>query len=172
MTISEFLRLGLAIIFAFAGIAKLAGPASFRATMRSFLRRERSVRAASWLVPALEIAAAALLLWPVRWFGEGLTVLLASGFAAVAGIALARKERIECHCFGKAIPQTLGVPTLLLAGMLALSSAYLLYDGSGRSPLKASPADAGAAILIWVGLFAIVALLRAMFRSMRSESHP
>jgi uncharacterized membrane protein YphA (DoxX/SURF4 family) len=96
------LRLGLAALFLYAGAVKLADPAGFAVDIANY----RVLPA--WLVPPLaamlpgvEIACGACLLWPrARRSAAWLTLALLGAFTLAVGQALARGINLECGCFG------------------------------------------------------------------------
>jgi uncharacterized membrane protein YphA (DoxX/SURF4 family) len=134
----------LAGTLAWAGAAKAADPAPFRATLRA-------LSAPGWLVvgvPALELALAGLLVAGVapRLSAAAVLVLLA-GFT----VALARLGSVPCHCFGASDgPAGPARNALLAAGAVALVAwpAGPLWN-VGASELAGAATVAVGAVCAW-----------------------
>jgi uncharacterized membrane protein YphA (DoxX/SURF4 family) len=132
-------RLGLAAIWAWAGVAKAADPNGAVLSVRAYrLLPEALVRPVAWGLPFLELALAALLLAGVAnraaaVTSAGLLALFMAGIAA----AWARGLRIDCGCFSAGGPdasagaaQYLG--ELLRDTGLLLASAFLAWRPQTR----------------------------------------
>jgi uncharacterized membrane protein YphA (DoxX/SURF4 family) len=141
-------RVGLAAVWAWAGLAKIADPAGAVLSVRAYrLLPEALVRPVAWGLPFLELAVAVLLV-------TGIATRLAAGISAgmlvvfLLGIAAAwgRGLQIDCGCFSPGGPdasvgaaQYLGA--LLRDGGLLLVSAYLVWRPQSRLALVRSPAS-------------------------------
>ncbi|HZO62763.1 MAG TPA: TlpA disulfide reductase family protein [Gaiellaceae bacterium] len=129
------LRLLLAAVLAAAAAAKLADRSRLRETVVSF-GLPRTLAPAAPLLPAVELAAAALLLpASTAWLG-GLAALglLVVFTAAVAG-QLARGRRPECNCFGAVHAKPIGPATLARNGaLLGCAAAVVAAGHSGAGP--------------------------------------
>lgn len=118
-------RLVLFAVFAVAGVAKLLDPDGTRRSLADFHFPQRLVRPVAWLLPVVEIAAAAgLLITPAARSAAVLVLLLLAAFALALGRALARGERPACHCFGQVHAEPISRMTLArnagLAGLAVL----------------------------------------------------
>src|SRR5688572_20946925 len=95
-------RVLLAIVFAVAGLAKLADQPGTRQALIGFGLPARLAAPAGILLPLAELTVV-LALIPVTtawWGGVGaLTLLLL--FVAGIGLNLARGRTPDCHCFGQ-----------------------------------------------------------------------
>lgn len=128
------LRLGLALVFAVAGLAKLADPGAMRETLLEFGVPPRMAVAGAIALPLAELAVAALLLPTVtaRWGAAGALVLLAA-FCVAIGRALARGERPDCGCLGSVHSSPIGPNTLVRNAILCALAVMVLAAGAGRS---------------------------------------
>jgi uncharacterized membrane protein YphA (DoxX/SURF4 family) len=99
--LATVVRLGLAAVFAWAAIPKIANPDAAVISVRAYqLVPEAAVHAVAWGLPFVELAVAALLLVGI---GTRIAALAAGALLLVyvAGIASAwaRGLRIDCGCF-------------------------------------------------------------------------
>jgi len=91
-------RLFLAGIFAVAGVAKLADPAGSRKAVSDFGVPSPVAGIAVFALPAVELAIAALLLFPsVSWFGAVGSVALLSLFIGGMIYQMAKGRAPDCH---------------------------------------------------------------------------
>src|SRR5690348_1071380 len=96
-----FVRIGLAAVFAVAGVAKLMDREGSAGAARGFgLGSFASV--AALVVPLVELTLAPALIpaSSARFAAAGAAALLAT-FTVAIGVALARGRRPDCHCFGQ-----------------------------------------------------------------------
>ena len=95
-------RLALAVVWTWAGLAKIADPdAALRAVRAYELFPEALVKPVAWGLPFVELALAVLLLLglatrPAAWA----SALLFVAFIVMIGSAWARGLAIDCGCFG------------------------------------------------------------------------
>ncbi|WP_371482271.1 MauE/DoxX family redox-associated membrane protein [Kitasatospora sp. NBC_00315] len=100
--ISTAARLGLAVVWAWAGFAKVSDPAAAAQAVRAYeILPESLVKPVGYALPFLELALALLLLigLGVRIVAVVSAVLLLA-FIAGIGSAWARGISIDCGCFG------------------------------------------------------------------------
>jgi methylamine dehydrogenase accessory protein MauD len=125
------IRSFLALVFAIAGLAKLADPAGSRKSMLDF----GLPSSPSWiLLPLAELAIAiALLTGNAAWIGAigGLALLLI--FIAGISITLGQGRRPDCHCFGQIHSTPIGWKTLARNAVLALAAAFVVWQGRGNA---------------------------------------
>jgi len=130
-------RLGLAAVFAIAAVAKLADRTAFGETLDRFRVPGRA--AATWTVPAAELAVAGLLLNPATArAGAAAALVLLALFSATIVAALRRGEQPDCGCFGAASQAPIGSGTLLRNATLAALAAPVLAAGAGAPPRGAT----------------------------------
>jgi uncharacterized membrane protein YphA (DoxX/SURF4 family) len=97
-------RAGIAFMFLYAGVAKLAEPAQLASDMANYrLLPETWVPVLALFVPVFEVALAlSLLLSPYLRGGALLSAMLLTVFAAAMAQAKLRGIDLECGCFGAA----------------------------------------------------------------------
>ena len=125
-------QLLLAVVFALAGVAKLADRRATREAIEAFGLPGRSAPVAALLLPIAELAIAVGLL-PVataRW-----AALAAAALLIVFSLAIARILRagsvVECNCFGGLAKSEVGPGTL--ARNLLLGAVAVLAVASGQT---------------------------------------
>ena len=108
-----FARLGLAVVFAAAGVGKFADLAGSRRAVRTFGVSAGPANVVGTLLPLAELAVAVALIGSVsaRWGRLGRWSLL-SGFAVGIGVALRAGRQPDCHCFGQLHSAPVGWRTL------------------------------------------------------------
>ncbi len=127
-------RLGLAVVFFVAGVAKLADRSGTRQALADFDVPPRLARPLLLLLPAAELAAATALLFPTtaRWGAAGCLVLLALFVVALTRV-LRRGEAPDCHCFGQVHSKPASWETVARNLALALPAAFVALAGPGPS---------------------------------------
>jgi uncharacterized membrane protein YphA (DoxX/SURF4 family) len=132
-------RLVLVVIFAVAGITKLADRSGSRQAIIDFGLPSSFAAPLGVLLPLAELAMAIALIpaSTALWGAIGaLTLLLL--FIIGIGINLARGRKPDCHCFGQLHSAAAGWKTLARNGGLAALAGFVLwqgYDGAGPSAL-------------------------------------
>lgn len=141
-------RVLLAIVFAVAGLAKLADRAGSRQALIDFGVPDLLATPAGVLLPLAELAVAAALIPTVTfwWAAMGALVLL---LLFIAGISfnLAHGRTPDCHCFGQLHSAPAGWPTLLRNALLAVVAGFVI--GFGRT-------NAGQNTPNWSDVLAVV----------------
>ncbi len=132
-------RLGLAGLFIFTAVAKLAVISAFASNVNELLTAS-GISGAHWSWPTtiavifVEILVTVLLLLPrtVR-VGAICAAALLTGFAAFAlyYVYVLHGEPLECGCFGGIIASQLGVKTAL-RNLALLVPAFLVWLGTRR----------------------------------------
>jgi hypothetical protein len=156
----------MAAVLLWAGLAKFTNLGGFAATLQALgVPADRS-RRASALVASSEVLTALGVLFAPHWRGTLAAVVALGGAFALAGlVAVLRKERIHCNCFGPgAAGGYLGL-TQVLALPAWVGGAWALHDGF-PTPL---PLAAGAALFAVSGL-AIAALQAVVLWPVVSEA--
>lgn len=172
-----FVRLGLAIVFGIAGVAKLADPPGSRQSLQAFGMPVRVIPAAALALPILEIVLAiGLLPAGTAWFASlGMLTLLA-GFIGGIAYNLARGRRPDCHCFGQLYSKPIGIGTLVRNGLLALLSGVIAVAGPTRTgpsavawllELRVDTLLLSGAVVV----LAIVSILQAWFLVQLFQQH-
>ncbi len=131
--------LALAAVFAGSAAIKFADLGLFQAALENYRLLPRPLpRPASYLIPALETAAAAsLMIIPIRpWAAELALALLVTFSAAIAINLLRGRREIDCGCFGSALQQPLSGALLARNAALAALAVIALVP-AGTRPLAA-----------------------------------
>jgi uncharacterized membrane protein YphA (DoxX/SURF4 family)/thiol-disulfide isomerase/thioredoxin len=127
------LRLGLAAVFATAGVAKLTDRRDFGRALRDFGVADRLTPALAVAVPVAELGVAAALVLPVvAWWAALAGVVLLATFMAVIGRSLARGEKPTCKCFGRLSAGQIGRRTLVRNGILLVAAGVIVAAGPSR----------------------------------------
>ena len=140
-------RLLLAVVFAVAGLAKLADRAGSRQTLSDFGMPALFVSPLGVLLPLAELTIAVALVPTIAawWASLGALALLLL-FVAAIGYNLARGQQPDCHSFGQLRLAPAGWPTLIRNLVLATLAGFVV--GFGRI-------DTGPSVLVWLGALAL-----------------
>jgi methylamine dehydrogenase accessory protein MauD len=133
-TVVLFARLGLAVVFALAGAAKLADLAGSRRAVRAFGVPVALAGMVGTLLPLAELAVAGSLIGSgsAGWGAFGALILL-GGFVVGIVAALGRGHQPDCHCFGQLHSAPAGWPTLARNLVFAGVAAVVVFAGPGLS---------------------------------------
>jgi hypothetical protein len=155
------IRVLVGLIFVTASFGKFRHPLVFRGVVANYrLLPEAAVTAVALLLPPVEIAvAAALLFAPSSWSSLCAAALLTL-FAVAMGINVQRGRRhIDCGCFQGALKQTLNwilvARNVGLAALLAVP--VMVTDGA------LSQAQAAEALLTGTVLFVLLQSMNVMW---------
>jgi len=119
-------RVGLAIVWTWAGLAKMADPDAAARAVRAYdLAPEGLVKPIAWGLPFVEVALAVLLLLGLAtraaaWVSTGLFL----AFVVMISSAWARGLSIDCGCFG--VGEALSARTLARDGALLAAAVALI----------------------------------------------
>jgi peroxiredoxin/uncharacterized membrane protein YphA (DoxX/SURF4 family) len=151
-------RLGLAVVFVVAGVAKLADRPGTRRALANFDVPARLVDPFALLLPLAELAAATALVFPTtaRWGAAGSLVLLALFVMGLTRV-LRRGAAPDCHCFGQLHSKPVSWRTAARNVVLALPAAYVALAGPGPS-LSSWVASTNATDLWLIATAALAAL--------------
>ncbi|HXC24102.1 MAG TPA: MauE/DoxX family redox-associated membrane protein [Solirubrobacteraceae bacterium] len=151
-------RLGLAVVFFVAGVAKLADRPGTRQALADFDVPHRLAGPLSLVLPAAELVVAAALLFPTtaRWGATGSLLLLALFVVGLTRV-LRRGRTPDCHCFGQVHSKPASWVTVARNFALAIPAAYVALAGPGPS-LVSWVADTDATDL-WLTATATLATL-------------
>jgi uncharacterized membrane protein YphA (DoxX/SURF4 family) len=124
----------VAVVFAVAGLAKLADRGGLRWTLAEFGVPRALLPAGAWLLPLSELAVAAALV-PVTTAraGAGVAAAMLAVFCAAIVRVLARGRRPDCGCFGRALASQVGPGTLTRNAILAGLATAIAAAGPGES---------------------------------------
>src|SRR6185503_13624301 len=133
--ITVLLRIALSGVFGVAGVTKLIDPRGTRAAVKNFGAPEPLVPAVSLVLPIVELAIAAGLLFTDTSRVSALAALLVLMLFVVAiSVNLARGNTHDCHCFGQLYSRPLGWPTLARNIIFALGAVFVLWRWPDTNP--------------------------------------
>lgn len=144
------IALGLAVVLAFSGAAKLLDLRGSAATLRGFGIPERLVPATAVGLPLTELAIAAALVPAATSRGAALAATaLFAALAIALAVTLARRRRPDCGCFGRLHSAPIGASTLARAAGLAAIAAFVAVPGTGTLVVLLLAATVAQALVIW-----------------------
>ncbi len=170
-------RVGLAAVLSVAGAGKLLDRRGAREAVVDFGAPRALAGPLVVVVALLELAAAGLLLVPdtAAW-GAVAAVGLLAVFSAAIGLALARGETPDCHCFGTLHSEPAGARALVRNGLLAAVAAFVVagaWSDPGPSAIGWIGALDGTGLAVAVGatalLSAVAVLAWALLQAMRAH---
>ena len=174
-------RLVLALVFAVAGLVKLANIAKTREMLAGFGVGRGMLTVMAFALPLVELLVAVALIVPPAAYGGGLTALaLLALFTGAILFNLAQGHRPVCNCFGQIHSAPIGPLTLVRNGLLTGLALLVVVAGPhaarfwrldqllGITPLAAL---AGTAALVALLLLLLIALaqLKILHRLSRLE---
>ncbi len=151
--------IGIALLFAIAGIHKLRNLAVFTEVFVAYrVLPESAGRRLAWLIPCIELATAMALLWvPSRHSAIIAAMGLLFGYASGLGVNLARGRReLDCGC------GTAGNRRSIAAWMIWRNLFLALALAIAAMPWVARPFDGFDFLTVMGGLTALVALYVAV----------
>src|SRR6185436_19865428 len=176
--ITVLLRIALGAVFGIAGITKLLDPPGTREAVKNFGSPKPLVPVLAIVLPIVELAIAAGLLFTNTARGSAVAALIVLAvFVFAISSSLARGETHDCHCFGQLYSRPLGWPTLARNVVFALAAAFVLW----QQPLAANASLLGALtgmrpwqwlVIIALGAGAIAAVFYARQRNQREAVNP
>ncbi len=156
------LRLALAALFGVAGIAKIFDPEGSKKAFTDFGVPASLVRPAAFLLPLVELAVAAMLLFvPSSWFGAIGAAALLLIFTGGMLYQMAKGNAPDCHCFGQIHSEPVGVSSIVRNLVMLIPAVILLIQGRGRQGLDIIRSDQDI-LFVTVGLAVIVLLFAAV----------
>lgn len=150
----------LALVFVVAAAGKALDLAGSRQAVADFGIPERWARPLGTVLPAGELAVAALLVVrSTAVAGAVLAAALLAVFLAAITRVLRQGQAPDCHCFGQLSSEPAGPRTLMRNAVLAVAAVLVAVLGPGRSlaevPLEGLALMACAFALLGVGLVAL-----------------
>ncbi len=136
-------RLLLVLVFATAGVAKLADRAGTRQAIIDFGVPASLAAPVGILLPLTELAVAAALIPSATalWGALGALALLIMFMAGIS-FNLARGHKPECNCFGQLRSAPVGWETVARNGVFAVVACFVLWQGRD---------GAGPSVFGWLG---------------------
>jgi hypothetical protein len=161
-----FVALAMATVLLWAGLAKFTHLRGIASTLQALGVPAGWSHRASGLVPLSEVLTAlGVLFAPNSPWTLAAVVALSGAFALAGLVAVLRKERIPCHCFGASAPGRYLGRTQILALPVWVGGALSLHFGI-PSPL---PLATGASLFAAAGL-AIATLQAVLLRKVVREA--
>jgi hypothetical protein len=119
----------IATLLAHAALGKVADLALFEQHLAAYRAPQGALRALSLAIPALELAAAALLLSPWRAAGGALAALLLLAYGSVMAWHRWRGYELDCGCGGDPLPVSWSlVARNVLLALVALAAASAMTE--------------------------------------------
>jgi methylamine dehydrogenase accessory protein MauD len=136
-------RLVLALVFAVAGVTKLADRTGSKQAMADFGLPKSLAAPLGVLLPLAELAVVvALISASTAWWGAVGALVLLLLFVVGISANLARGRKPNCHCFGQLHSEPAGWKTLVRNGVLAAIAGFVVWRGYG---------GAGPSAVGWLG---------------------
>ena len=129
-------RLALSAVFGVAGVTKLLDQSGTRDAVKNFGSPESLSPALAIILPVVELAIAAGLLFNNMVGASAIAALVVLGVLVVAiSVNLAQGRTHDCHCFGQLYSRPLGWPTLARNAIFAAAAGFVLWQAlTERSP--------------------------------------
>src|SRR6267142_5491279 len=163
LLIIVLLRISLSAIFAVAGVTKLLDRRGTRDALKNFGSPESLAPALSIVLPLVELAIAAGLLFAGTAGASALAALLLLGLFVVAiSVNLAQGRTHDCHCFGQLYSRPLSWPTLARNLIFALGAGIVLWQARtqpGSSVLNTPLHLNSFQWLLLVGVLVVTAII-------------
>jgi uncharacterized membrane protein YphA (DoxX/SURF4 family)/peroxiredoxin len=161
--ITVLLRIALSGVFAVAGVTKLSDPRGTRDAVKNFGAPEPLVPAVSIILPIVELAIAAGLLFTDTSRMSALAALLVLILFIVAiSVNLARGHTHDCHCFGQLYSRPLGWPTLARNIAFVLGAVFVLWQPDTKPGSSILSTLAQLNYYQWLALLGAVAVVIAV----------
>ncbi len=127
-------RVGLAAMFAVAGLAKLKDLPGTRRSLTGFGVPARALSLVGLLLPLAELATAiALVPTPLARAGAVAALVLLVAFTAGIAHAMWQGQAPDCHCFGQLHLAPAGRGTIARNAGFAALATFVVIDGPGPS---------------------------------------
>lgn len=154
------IRLALAAIFFVAGFGKLSDLDAGRRSLTSFGVPPLIVPVMAYVLPIVEIAVAALLLWPgASWPGAVLASAMLVTFTAAMLYQLSRGNAPDCNCFGAVHSEPVSAAAIVRNLVFLAASAILVFRAQGGQGTELANLTRDDSTLIFAFAAAAIALL-------------
>jgi LPXTG-motif cell wall-anchored protein len=132
--LTVLLRISLTAVFGAAGVTKLIDQRGTQEAVKNFGSPELLAPAISIVLPIVELAIAAGLLFSATTRTSAFAALgMLTLFAVAIGVNLARGRTHDCHCFGQLHSRPLGWSTFVRNLIFALGAAFVLWQSSAET---------------------------------------
>ena len=137
LLLAVLVRLGLAAMFAAAGLAKLGDVEGTNEMLAGFGVPARWVPSAAAVLAATEILAASALVLPLPWRLSGLAALIPLVvFTGAIAVNLMRGRRPNCNCFGQLQSAPIGIETLVRNVVLVGLASFVVLTSLERADVE------------------------------------
>ena len=171
--ITVLLRIALSAIFGIAGVTKLIDPRGTREAVKNFGSPEPLASALAIILPIVELAIAAGLLFTNTARASAFAALIVlTVFVVAIGINLARGRTHDCHCFGQLYSRPLSWPTLVRNLIFALGAGFVLWQSGTGDGSEIVNTLAQLNISEWLVLLgAVVVIVALLIYLQRRQKH-
>src|ERR1700733_7579539 len=126
ISLSLISKILLAAVFGVAGIAKFLDIKGNEQAMKVFGLPDVLIKPFTFILPAMELFFAFLLLTNFRWYGAlGVTLLLVLFLAGML-YQVSEGNAPDCHCFGRLYSEPVGYSSIIRNAVLLIPALYLL----------------------------------------------
>lgn len=128
-----FSRIVLGFLFIYAGIVKVAEPASFADSIENFkILPEFLINITAIIIPWIELISGMLLLFGIAVRENSLIIMNLLGiFIILIILSLIRGLNIDCGCFGTSAGQSIGISKIIEDVLMLLPAIQLFIFGAG-----------------------------------------
>ena len=175
------LRWALGVVLLIAGISKLSDRAAFRQAVEAY--QVLPIPAARFFargLPYLEMLLGLCLVVGLGTrFVPGAAGMLFMSFSVAIGINLLRGRELDCHCFGKAHAEKIGMAVLIRSLLLSLCAALVMVYADGFFALDGwlidgadspSPMELAGLILLPLVITGVVLLISVAYRTLTGST--
>lgn len=157
LIIVALVRVALSAIFGVAAVTKLLDQRGTREAVKNFGAPEPLAPTLAFLLPLVELAiAAGLLFSSTAWVSAFAALLLLAVFIVAIGVNLARGNTHDCHCFGQLYSRPLGWSTLMRNILFALGAGFVLWQESRETDRNLFESLAEINLVQWLLLIAVL----------------
>lgn len=164
LIIIALVRVALSAIFGVAAVTKLLDQRGTREAIKNFGAPGPLAPTLAFLLPLVELAiAAGLLFSSTAWVSALAALLLLAVFIVAIGVNLARGNTHDCHCFGQLYSRPLGWSTLARNILFALGAGFVLWQESREKDRNLFESLAEISLVQWLLLIAVLAIGAAIW---------
>jgi len=157
------IRLILAGVFVVAGIAKVFDFGGFQEALKQFGVRGPVGRIVARVLPTVEIAVGALLVWSrAAEIAAAVAAALLLCFVVGVVISVVRGRSVQCHCFGGISSEPIGWRTVVRNAVLFAAAVVVAVGASSQAPMSLAHDLGRASIGIVLALAGLLAAALAI----------
>jgi protein-disulfide isomerase len=168
LIIVALLRIALSAVFGVAGVTKLLDQRGTREAVKNFGAPEALAPTLAVLLPLIELAiAAGLLFSKTAGVSAMAALLMLAVFVAAIGVNLARGNTHDCHCFGQLYSRPLGWSTLVRNIVFALGAGFVLWQESREASGNIFESLAEIKLAQWLRLISVLVIAATIWAFLR-----